>query len=377
MTSTNPPSADTPEALPATESVQSGTSSASQNSPPPRSSSRTLPFAILVALLVLLLGAAWWFIQNDVQQLRAETAKRLQQSDALTSSTQALVKSTQEALKDTQAKLGTLESRQAEAQNQQLALERLYQELNSSRDDWALAEIEQVLSTAAQQLQLAGNVQGALIALQNADRLLAQSDKPQFVAIRSAIASDIERLRALPLVDLTGLALRLDSAIGQIDSLPLLSAEKPAPSLEEPRAPLRESDKPQASGTQDWVARLHDTWQSFVAELTTDLRQVIRVRTVDTPDALLMSPTEAFYARENLKLRLLNARLALLSRNEPAFRNDLSAAQQIISRYFDTRGKQTQTVQTLLKQVQGSNLSIEMPTLSESLTAVRNYKSQP
>ena len=108
-----------------------------------------------------------------------------------------------------------------------------------------------------------------------------------------------------------------------------------------------------------------------------EVRQLIRVRSVDVPDALLLSPTQAYYARENLKLRLLNARLALLSRNESAFRSDLIASQESITRYFDTRARQTQTAQTLLRQVQGSNLAIELPTLSESLNAVRNYKAKP
>jgi uroporphyrin-3 C-methyltransferase/uroporphyrinogen III methyltransferase/synthase len=104
-----------------------------------------------------------------------------------------------------------------------------------------------------------------------------------------------------------------------------------------------------------------------------ELRQLIRVRNVENPDALLLSPTEAFYIKENLKLRLLNARLALLSRNETAFRSDMIAAQDIIANYFDTRAKQTQAVQALVKQVQASNLAIDLPTLSESLDAVRNY----
>ncbi len=83
-----------------------------------------------------------------------------------------------------------------------------------------------------------------------------------------------------------------------------------------------------------------------------DVRQLIRVRSVETSDALLLSPTQAYYARENLKLRLLNARMALLSRNESAFRSDMTAAQDSIAKYFDTRARQTQTAQAMLKQVQ-------------------------
>jgi uroporphyrin-3 C-methyltransferase/uroporphyrinogen III methyltransferase/synthase len=124
-------------------------------------------------------------------------------------------------------------------------------------------------------------------------------------------------------------------------------------------------------------ARLQDGWQSFSTEMWSELRQLIRVRNVEHPDALLLAPEQAYFARENLKLRLLNARLALLSRNEGVFRNDIILAQDVLGKYFDSRAKQTQTVQTLLRQIQGSNLSIEMPNLSESLTAVRNYKVKP
>jgi uroporphyrin-3 C-methyltransferase/uroporphyrinogen III methyltransferase/synthase len=295
-----------------------------------------------------------------------------------------MVKSVLDGTKELQAKVNVLENKQVEAQSQQLALEQLYQELSRNRDDWALAEIEQVLSTASQQLQLAGNVQGALIALQNADNRLSRSDKPQFITIRRAIAKDMEKLRALPTVDLTGIALRLDSIIGQVDGMPLLSDEKPVVPVSQPKTSRRapkdvaaKAGKGQPGIAADWLAGLEEKWNSWANEMWTEISQLIRVRNVETPDALLLSPTQAYYARENLKLRLLNARLALLARNEAAFRSDLIAAQDAIAKYFDTRAKQTQTAQALLRQVQASNLSIEMPILSESLNAVRNYKAKP
>jgi uroporphyrin-3 C-methyltransferase/uroporphyrinogen III methyltransferase/synthase len=125
-------------------------------------------------------------------------ALRLQKGDASNAETGNLVRSVQESTKELQAKVALLESKQQEAQSQQLALEQLYQDLSKNRDEWALTEIEQVLSTASQQLQLAGNVPGALIALQNADRSLSRSDKPQFITIRRAIARDTDKLKALP-----------------------------------------------------------------------------------------------------------------------------------------------------------------------------------
>lgn len=352
---------------------------------------------VLVFILLLLLVAQWWSAQTKIGALREEVARRLHDADAVNNETKVIAKSAQEASKEILGKVSVLESKQSEAQSQQLALEQLYQDLSKNRDEWALSEIEQVLGTASQQLQLAGNVQGALIALQNADSRLAKSDKPQFVTIRRAIGRDIDRLKSLPALDLTGIAVRLDSVIAQIDHIPLWSDEKSVVTAIPPKAPLRilpksktvakanskskaaqVDDSSNADGSDNtFSARLQDTWQSFSSEMWAEIRQLVRVRSVENPDVLLLAPSQAYFARENLKLRLLNARLALLSRNEGAFRSDLIAAQDALTKYFDSRTKQAQTVQALLRQVQSSNLSIEMPSLSESLNAVRNYKVKP
>ncbi|MFZ6753341.1 uroporphyrinogen-III C-methyltransferase [Undibacterium sp. Dicai25W] len=360
----------------------------------------TQPAYLLSGVLAVLLAANWWSSQNQISALREEVARRLLSADTTSSETKILAKNVQETTKEIQTKVILLEGKQSEAQSQQLALEQLYQDLSKNRDEWALAEIEQVLSTASQQLQLAGNVPGALIALQNADSRLAKSDKPQFITIRRAIAKDIEKLKALPSLDLPGIALRLDSVIAQVDRMPLWVDEKSVVTATPPKAPLRVlsksqnahgSDKTDKSGKSaksvansdedvgdvTWSMRMQDAWQSFSSEMWGEVKQLVRIRNVETPDALLLTPTQSYFARENLKLRLLNARLALLSRNETVFRSDINAAQDAVAKYFDTRAKQTQTVQALLVQVQGSNLSIEMPSLSESLNAVRNYKVKP
>lgn len=344
---------------------------------PEKSGTRRFPAIALggIVLIGLLLLAQWWLAQRQLGELREDVARRLHGAETAASETRVMLKSIQEGMQALQAKVNVIESRQSETQSQQVALEQLYQELARSRDDWTLAEIEQVLSTANQQLQLAGNVQGAIIALRSADARLALSDTPQFVRVRRAIAEDLERLKALPSVDLTSIAVRLDSAISQVDRIPLLADEKPAlppiaPKVERRSAPPADSEEP-----GDWLARAENIWHRWTSEVWNDIKQVIRVRKVETPDALLLSPDQAYYARENLKLRLLNARLALWMRNETAFRNDLMVAQDVIARYFDTRARQTQAVQTLLRQVQQSELAIEMPTLVESLNAVRSHKA--
>ncbi|MBP0599573.1 uroporphyrinogen-III C-methyltransferase [Herbaspirillum sp. LeCh32-8] len=382
-----------PEASYSNTSAPTFYSSAPDGTAPLRRRQRIL--TILLLLVIVALAAQWWLSRTELRELRGEVAQRLQTGDNSNNELKGVLKTVQESTKELQSKVSVLDSKQAESQSQQLALEQMYQDLNKNRDDWALSEIEEVLSTADQQLELAGNVQGALIALQNADKSLSRSDKPQFIAIRRAIARDIDRLKALPQVDIAGIAVRLDSAIGQVDNMPLLVDEKPVESASEPKprmapqpAPVKASNAKPAKGKADaapavepsawsqWLAGAQDTWQSMSTEMLAELRQLVRIREVQTPEAILLSPGQAYFVRENLKLRLLNARLALLSRNEFAFRNDLSAAQDTIAKYFDTRAKQVQTTQSLLKQVQGSNLAIQMPTLAESLNAVRNYKAR-
>ncbi|KQV46513.1 uroporphyrinogen-III C-methyltransferase [Duganella sp. Root336D2] len=369
------------------------TSNAAQTAPatPPAQERDALrqPLTIAVVVLGILLAAQAFYSKNQVFRLREEMARRLQQGDSLNGQTSQLAKNVQETSKEIQLKVGVLENRQQEAQAQQLALEQLYQDMSKNRDEWALAEIEQVLSTASQQLQLAGNVPGALIALQNADRSLSRSDKPQFITIRRAIAKDIERLKALPNVDNVGLAVRLDNVIAQVDGLPMLSDAKPtAPAQPERKAHApakakgkgatgKEAAAAPAEDEDSWGNRLKNVWQDWSSDMWSEVSTLIRVRRVETPGAIMLAPEEAYFLRENLKLRLLNARMALLSRNEAAFRADLLAAQESLARYFDTKTAQTKTAQQLLRQLQGSNLQIEMPTLADSLNAVRNYKAKP
>ncbi|XLZ72180.1 uroporphyrinogen-III C-methyltransferase [Massilia sp. SR12] len=369
------PAVDTPPAAPATPA----------NPPAAERDALRQPLTIAVVVLGILLAAQAFYSKNQVFRLREEMARRLQQGDSMNGQTSQLAKGVQETTKEIQLKIGVLENRQQESQAQQMALEQLYQDMSKNRDEWALAEIEQVLSTASQQLQLAGNVPGALIALQNADRSLSRSDKPQFITIRRAIAKDIERLKALPNVDSVGLAVRLDNVIAQVDGLPMMSDAKPtpaAPPVRKSHAPAKAKGKDAASAPvveeeEGWGSRAKAVWQDWSSEMWAEVSTLVRVRRVDNPDAIMMAPEEAYFLRENLKLRLLNARMALLSRNEAAFRADLLAAQESLAKYFDTKTRQTQTAQQLLRQLQGSNLSIEMPTLADSLNAVRNYKAKP
>src|SRR6188474_2152987 len=176
---------------------------------------------IAVAMAVGLATLFWLDARGRIGATQEELARRLRDIEADAREARSIARQSQEAVRDAHVRVAQLEARLAESQSQQLALEALYQDLSRNRDEWQLAEIEQVLAIASQQLQLAGNVRAALLALQLAEARLARADRPQFVPVRRALARDIERLRATPAVDLPAMSVRLDALVAAVDSLPL------------------------------------------------------------------------------------------------------------------------------------------------------------
>jgi uncharacterized protein HemX len=325
------------------------------------------PVVVVAIAAFVLLAAQWYASQTEMSALQQELTRRIAESDAYNKESRQLARQAQDVIKQVEVKLSLLETRLAESQNQQVALEALYQELSRSRDEWALAEIEQMLTIASQQLQLAGNVPAALTALTAADNRLSRSDRAQFIPLRKLLARDIERLKSLPFVDVTGMALKIDNLIAAVDTLPLTSDVGTAVTPGKGAARNESAATPQGTSSQGF-------WTRMGAEFWSELHQLVRISRIDQPDPVLLAPGQSFFLRENLKLRLLNARFGLLQRDEANFREDTQMAQAWIARYFDTRAKPVQNAQATLKALSATSLNIELPNLTESLNAVRNYK---
>ena len=324
---------------------------------------RHLVTLALLGVLVLAGAYGWYDARSRIGATQEEIARRLRDIESESREARLLAKQAQEQMREAQSKLSVIESKLSESQSQQLALESLYQELSRNRDEWALAEIEQVLTIAAQQLQLSGNVRAALLALQLAESRLARSDRPQFIPIRKAVARDIERLRAVPFIDVAGVSLKLDGLVAGVDALPLAFDERTADSARSAKTAQR------PESPEGFLFR-------FGAEVWDELKSLIRIRSMDTPEPPLLAPSQAYFLRENLKLRLLNARLALAMRDEAGFREDVRVSQAWVNRYFDARSKPAAAFSGQLKQLGATSFTFELPTLAESLEAVRGFKAR-
>ncbi|MDB5812015.1 MAG: uroporphyrinogen-III synthase [Betaproteobacteria bacterium] len=315
------------------------------------------PLIIAAIIAVAIIAWQWYDSRQQIGALQHELAQRLAAADAENKQSRGVAEQVREATREAQIKLGVLEAKLQESQNQQIALEALYQELSRSRDESLLADVEQTLLVASQQLQLAGNVKSALIALQAADARLARLDRPQLAGLRKMIARDIERLKQAPYVDIIGISARIDNLMSLIDLLPLAM---------EARAPATATKGPADPETNAWVR--------FTRELWRDMRELVRIEKMDRPDVPLLTPAQTYFLRENLRLRLLGARLALLARDDKSFKADLKAAREWLARYYDGRDKVVINAIASTRQLADSQISIEVPDLAASLDAVRNYR---
>ena len=330
-------------------------------------------WALLVALAAG--GAAGWSAwqardtHTQSAQLREMLASRLAESESLASEARGIVRQQQETMASLQGKLGSLESKVEATEGQAAALEALYQEFSRSREDSVVAEVEQAVALAAQQLQLAGNVEAALIALNQADARLATHDRGQYAPLRRALAHDTEALKFQPVVDVSGLGLRLERLLERADAMPLAyEGQLPAPAM---AAPTADTD---VAAAGDWMGKGIGFARELADDVWREVRGLVRMERLDQDDPVLLAPAQNTFLRENLKLRLLNARLALLARDQWTFRNELTQAQSWIERYFDSREKPVLGALASLRQLTATEINIELPNLNESLSAIKNFK---
>lgn len=323
---------------------------------------RRISLALIVALIALgVSGWQWYETRRVLDRAELDLAKRLAETSGLSVSARAAQSQSQQAIDQLATRLNQTEARVAESAGQYATLQSMYAELTKNREDWQQAEIEHALTIASQQLELAGNVPAAIAALENIDARLANQDKPQYIALRRGIGHDLEALKALPYVDVVGLSVKLDRLVSGVDTLPLV--------VDGHR--VVETAANGKTATPPATAPATSRWREITRELWNGFTGLIRIQNMDKPDALLLSPEQAFFLRENLKLRLLDARLALLQRDSQGYKTDLGQAQDYARRYFDTQTQQTAQWLQLLDNVASSPVSTDIPSLDASLKAAR------
>lgn len=329
----------------------------------PAQPSRRSGVTTLCLLTVVLVGGLsvwqWFDTRQQVSGVRQEVARRLADADALAKSGADAGRSLRESSERLNERLEAVEAHLAENKDSEAALQALYQDVARGREEAELLQVEQAITLAAQQIQLAGNVPVALLALRAADAQLARLDKARHLPLRKALAADIARLNGLPLLDLPGISLRIEQLVGGVDKFPFAVYGRPA---EDPQSPALDAAG-QLVPAKPW-------WQVALADVWSEARSLIRIQRFDREEPALLAPGQGFFLRENLKLRLLSARLALFARDQWTYRNELAAARDWLNRHFSQEDRAVQAAMVQLKEMAAADIAIELPDLRASQQAL-------
>lgn len=325
----------------------------SQAGPRLRGTGGTVIVLAGLSLAALLASGLLWQKLSTIQEL---LARQSADTGALSVEARSMAKQAMELSQDAAARTALFEARLAEVTLQRAQLEELIQSLSRSRDENLVVDIESSIRLAQQQTQLTGSVEPLLAALRSADQRVTRAAQPRLTTLQRAIAKDIDRIKAAAVSDTPGLLVKLDELIRMTDDLVVANAVGPKR--------LGESAKPQATAAPTiW-------WQTGVDVVMNELRSLVRVNRLENAEAALLSPEQSFFLRENLKLKLLNARLGLLARQLESSRSDLAAASVSLSKYFDASSRRSQSAAALLKDIQSQMRNLDVPHVNDTYAAL-------
>ena len=378
--------------------------------PPPVVAARVWQIPRLWVLAGLVLAAsglvASTLLWQKLGSIQEELARRSLDAGTQSIEARTLARQAQDTTRELAARLALQENRISEVSLQRSQLEELMQSLSRSRDENLVVDIESTLRLAQQQAQLTGSAEPLVAALRSADQRLSRAAQPRLNPLQRAVVKDMERIRNASLTDVPALMIKLDELVRLVDDLPVVNAlvvngqarlpasvslnastSTPVTTLSSVNAlgaPAASSKAASAVPAADAAgSQLEKTWASLLEKLSLtgltqrvlggvrdESRKLLRVSRIDYPEAALLSPEQSFFLRENLKLRLLNARLSLLSRQTESARSDLQNASAWMARYFDPTARRTQLASQLLQQVQSQLKTSELPRLDDTMSAL-------
>lgn len=321
---------------------------------------------VVLALVAL---AAVWHLSQRADEVERELVRRQQAASEQAFEAGVLAKQAQEVVRDGAGRLALLETRLNEIALQRGQLEELIQSLSRSRDENVINDIEAALRVASQQVSITGSAEPLVAALRSADDRLGRLSQPRLDRVRRAVARDLDKVRSANVTDMGIVLLRLDEIARALDELPLVS-ERPRRSAQ-PGLATAAGKVASGAGSSPGGGRVDGAlWAAWWDNAWGQVRQLFSVHRMDHPEAALMSPEHGFFVRENIKLRLLNARLAILSRQPEGGKADLQAVTGLVERYFDKGVRATQATLESLRQVSLQVTAKSVPLPEEALAAI-------
>jgi uroporphyrin-3 C-methyltransferase len=358
-----------------------------------RGPSWPISLALMFLLIALVAAGGVWFQQKRFENVGREVATQLQTlttqvNDARKDASQAL------SLAHSQAnRIAQLEQLQLESKSQYAALEQLWAGANKGTEDAMLAnDVDRLLTTASQQLRLAGNVNNAIVTLEAAQSLLIRADRARFAAVQRSLSLDLDRLRSVPFIDVPQLTNRLETLSALVSRAPLLLPDAAAPKMvtglsasqqptasAPPAVPASGESQQSALDANAWweiaIDRVSRWSKSFAAMVAREFAEVVSIQRVSDANALLMSPEQGALLRANLRTRVLTAQMALLMQQSSIWKTELTQIEQSLTTRYDPKSAETVAALRLVKELSAIQIAVALPDITASFAALESVRT--
>lgn len=223
--------------------------------------------------------------------------------------------------------------------------------------DWLFSEADFLLNNALRKLVLDNDVDTAVSLLKLADETLAKVNNSQSAAIRSAINQDLKQLLSVAGVDQNAVMQKLSQLANTVDELPVLDVN-----FGDDQNTTKLSDS-----LSDWAENAEKSATSF-------LNHFIRISPKHGADRKeLLAPNQDIYLRENIRLRLQLAIMAVPRQQNELYKQSLEAVASWIRSYFDTNAEVTQSFLKSVDELSEVSIYVDVPSQLQSLSMLDKY----
>ena len=342
------------------------------------------PVLLTVLIALALGGGAMWYIQNNQDHLSQQYDSQLQLLIQQASQNEQSAKKALTQVENQSQQLLRLNQQLAQALEQLNDVSAAVQTISDSGTEiMLLNDIEQLANLAQQQLQVGGNVANAIVTLEMAQARLTQANRQNFAILIQTINGDLDRLRTAQVIDVATMTNQLERLADLVNQAPLYVTDA---SAEEPVAnPAEDAISPETNTVPDPALDDAQWWQrvlSTAADLTQqswesirqDLGQFVSVRRIDDNAALLISPEQADRLRENLRLRITMAQLALMTKQPKVWQAEMGFIIKALEERFDGSKALTQRALTLATRLADTDVELKLPNIDNTLAVIENLK---
>ncbi|MFU2080354.1 uroporphyrinogen-III C-methyltransferase [Avibacterium endocarditidis] len=335
--------------------------------------------AILALLVALGLGGAgYYFAEQHLTKVQSRLTALEQR--AVPANVQGLMDSDLAALKQDQAKIAQLAQTSQSTNDKLTALEKMVeikdQQITSLQNqvknlsnaqktaqpnDWLLSEADFLLNNTLRKLVLDNDVDTAVSLLKVADETLSKVSDPRAMQVRSAINADLKQLLSVNNIDQNAIMQRLSQLANNVDELTVLNVNFDDPN------PANEK----LSGSwEDWKENAEKSATSF-------LNHFIRVTPKNADSRALLAPNQDIYLRENIRLRLQLAIMAVPRQQNDLYKQSLETVASWVRSYFDTNTEVAKTFLNEVDELAEQSIYVDVPTQLSSLNMLDKLLNKP